>query len=51
MTQDERHWDHICLTILTIKTSALAAAFLSPGTGDKNTGGPGANAAATTLGK
>ena len=27
-----------CLTILTIETAALAAAFLIPSTGDKNTG-------------
>ncbi len=33
MTQDERHWDYTCLTILTIETAALAAAFLIPGTG------------------
>ena len=39
MTPDERHWDYICLTVLTIETAALAAAFLIPGTsGDKTTG-------------
>ena len=51
MTQDERHWDYICLTILTIETAALAAAFLFPGTGDKNIGPTGAHEAATALGK
>ena len=40
MTQDERHWVglHTCLTILTIETAAMAAAFLIPGTGNENTG-------------
>ena len=35
MTPTERHWDYICLTVLTIETAALAAAFLIPGT-DEN---------------
>ena len=28
MTPTERHWDHICLTILTKETGAQAAVFL-----------------------
>ena len=27
MLQEERHWDYLCLTILTIATTALAGVF------------------------
>ena len=32
MLEEEKHWDYICLTILTIATAALAGVFFILGT-------------------
>lgn len=35
LTEMERHWDQVCLTLITIGTAAMAAVFLISGLGDE----------------
>ena len=38
MLEEERHWDYVCLTILTIATAALAGVFIILGIAYRETG-------------